>query len=93
MTTAQLRLLAKLGLQDNPNALEKLQIRLVRILLDRGDKRIAHGPGGAVRNGGVGARLVVLAAAPADNIGRAGLAAQSLLIGVIGFATAHNGLA
>lgn len=96
MATAQLRLLAILLLQDNTNAIQQLQIRLVGILLNRADKRIAHGARGLASNCGVGARLVVLAAAPANDIGGARLGAHRLLVRLVAvhgmLAEAHEAL-
>lgn len=83
MTTAQLGLLAVFLLQDYANAVEQLQIRLVRVLLDCCNERIRHGTRGLTSNGGIGARLIVLTSAPTDDISRACFGAHCLLVGLV----------
>src|SRR3569833_1199338 len=55
MTARQLRLLSVLCLQDVANAVEQLDVALLRILLERGDEGPGHGTRRLGRNGGIGA--------------------------------------
>lgn len=83
MTTAQLRLLGVLALQDIPDTIQHLQVSLVRVLLDSRDKSPRHGTRRLSSNGCVGTCLIVLAAAPQNDVGRARLGAYRLLVGLV----------
>lgn len=83
MTATQLRLLRILGLEHVPDGVEQLQVRLVPVRLDGGDEGPGHSARRLGRDGGVRAGLVVLAAAPQDDVGGAGLGPDSLLVGLV----------
>ena len=53
MTTAQLRLLGVLALQLCADTIQQLQVRLLRVLLERGDEGPAHCTGGLASDLGV----------------------------------------
>ena len=60
MTARQLRLLRVLGLEDIANAVEKLDVALLRVLLDSRDESPRHGSGGLSVNCCVGAWLLLV---------------------------------
>ncbi len=53
MTTAQLRLLRVLRLQLRADAVQQLDVALLRVLLERGDECPGHGAGGLAGDLGV----------------------------------------
>lgn len=95
MTTAQLRLLRILALQLIPDTIQQLHIALLRVLLQRCDKRPRHGTRRLPRNLRVLARLRILAAGPHDHVGRTRLGLFVPLVGRVAggcfFEEAHGG--
>lgn len=80
MTTRELGFLGILGLEDVADAVEKLDVALLRVLLDGRDEGPGHGARGLRRDGGVGAGLVVLAAGPHDDVCGGCLGLNGLLV-------------
>ena len=83
MAAAQLRLLSILRSELLANAVEQLHVALLRILLERGDERPGHSAGSLAGDVGVLRRLRVFAAAPHDDVCRAGLGLLGSFVGVV----------
>lgn len=58
MTAGQLRLLGVLGLEDLTDAIEQLDVALLRVLSQGRDEGPRHGTGGLRSNGGIGSTSI-----------------------------------
>ena len=83
MTRAQLRFLRVSAGEFVPDTIQQLHVTLVRILLERCDKRPAHGAGCLAANIGILARLGVFAAAPHDDVCGGGLCLFCALVACV----------
>lgn len=83
MAAAQLRLLRILGGQLVSDAVQQLDVTLLRVLAKRADKGPGHGAGSLAGDLGVLTGLVVLAAGPHDNVGWTGLGLDGALVRLI----------
>lgn len=83
MTTAQLRLLGILSVELVSDAVQKLDIALVGILLEGIDKRVRQSARRLTADSRIGRRLLILAARPHDDVGRRRLRPQVLLVHIV----------